>query len=85
VEATFDPTTVPPAFTAGQYSNTLTVLDSPYLLVPKTTDNGQTTIQAKLDATPTPPSVPEPTTVSLFLTTLAGLGVHRVRSGRRST
>ncbi len=82
VVAKFDTVTLP-TFQAGQYSNTLTILDSPYLLVPRMTSNGQTTVQANLEATPTPPSVPEPTSIAIFLTTLAGLGVHRVRSGRR--
>ena len=81
VVAQFDPTTLP-SFQAGQYSNTLNILDSPYLLVPSTTDKGQTTVQANLEATPQP--VPEPTSIAIFLTTLAGLGAHRVRSGRRS-
>jgi hypothetical protein len=74
VVATFDPLPKS-AFQTGPYKNTLKILDSPLSLVPSSTNNGQTSAQAKLDTVP----VPEPTSIALFVTTLAGLGVrHRV-------
>ena len=90
VVAKFDPITKP-TFMTGMYSNDLSITDNPLTLVPSTTNSGQTSAQAFLTSTLTttpPPSsggettVPEPSTIALFLTTLAGLGVHRARRGR---
>ena len=83
VVATFDPATIIPEFVTGLYTNQLSVPDLNLSLVPSTSNGGRTTAQAHLVASPNAPPVPEPTTIALFLTTLAGLGIrHRVRSGR---
>jgi hypothetical protein len=83
VVATFDPISNS-TFLTGQYSNTIGILDSPLSLVPSTTNNGQTSAQATLDTQfQNHNPIPEPTSIALFLTTLAGLGVrHRVRARR---
>jgi len=79
VVAKFDP--LPdPTFITGNFLNTLSFTDNPLSLVPSTTNNGHTSAQAHLS---TEQRVPEPTSIALFLTTLAGLGVrHRVRTKR---
>jgi hypothetical protein len=92
VRATFDPITNA-KFQTGSFSNALSITDSPLTLVPSTTNSGQTSAQAFLTSTMTTtppdsggggstPSVPEPSTIALFLTTLAGLGVQRARRHR---
>jgi hypothetical protein len=64
----------------GNFLNTLSFTDNPLSLVPSSTNNGHTSAQAHLS---TETRVPEPTSIALFLTTLAGLGVrHRVRAKR---
>lgn len=69
-----------PTFATGDFLNTLSFTDNPLSLVPSTTNNGRASAQAYLT---TETRVPEPTSIALFLTTLAGLGVrHRVRSKR---
>jgi len=85
VVANFDPIAGSP-FQTGSFSNTLSITDNPLTLVPSTTNNGQTSAQAFLESTPTstpPPdsttTVPDPSSIALFLTTLAGLGIHRAR------
>jgi hypothetical protein len=97
VKATFDPITNG-TFTTGNWSNTISIADNPLTLVPSTTNNGQTSAQAFLQSTMTSSSssstggstdtggttnIPEPSTIALFLTSLAGLGIHRIR--RRPT
>jgi hypothetical protein len=79
VVAKFDP--LPnPSFVTGNFLNTLSFTDNPLSLVPSSTNNGHTSAQAHLS---TETRVPEPTSIALFLTTLAGLGVrHRVRAKR---
>jgi len=80
VQAKFD-TVADPTFITGAFQNTLNILDSPLSLVPNSTNNGKTTAQAHIDSVET--TVPEPTSIALFVTTLAGLGVrHRVRARR---
>jgi hypothetical protein len=77
VVATFDPIGTP-NFITGAYANTLSVLDPQVSLVPSTTNSGQTTAQAHLEVVAAP--IPEPATIALFLTTIAGLGLrHRLR------
>jgi hypothetical protein len=79
VVAKFDPI-ANPTFMTGEFLNTLSFTDNPLSLVPSTTNNGRASAQAYLT---TETRVPEPTSIALFLTTLAGLGVrHRVRARR---
>lgn len=81
VVAKFDPITTP-KFRTGNYLNTIGILDNPLSLVPNSTNHGQTSAQAHLDTVLAPP-IPEPTSIAMFLTTLAGFGVrHRLRSRR---
>ncbi|WZO98325.1 PEP-CTERM sorting domain-containing protein [Isosphaeraceae bacterium EP7] len=79
VVATFDPVPVG-TFRTGDFLNTLKVLDSNISLVPSTTNGGRTTAQAQITTTA---AVPEPTSVAIFLSALAGFGMlRRSRAGR---
>jgi hypothetical protein len=74
VVATFTPTG-PYTFQTGNFSNTVNILNTPVTLVPSTTFGGQTTVQASLDVQ----TIPEPSTIALFVTALTGLGLrHRL-------
>ncbi len=82
VVATFNSATIPD-FVTGLNTNKLSINDTSLSLVPSTSNGGRTTAQAYLESTPSATPIPEPTTIALFLTTLAGLGLrHRVRVGR---
>ncbi|WP_422930962.1 PEP-CTERM sorting domain-containing protein [Singulisphaera sp. PoT] len=82
VQATFDPIGSV-QFQTGPYKNTLTLPGLKFTLVPSTTNNGLTTAEAHLTTTPTEKPVPEPTSIAMFLTTIAGLGLRqRLRSRR---
>jgi hypothetical protein len=78
VVATFTPTSLP-AFQTGNFSDTLNILDSPLSLVPSSTNNGLTTAQAQMivQSVNPPAAAAEPTSVAIFLTALAGLGLRR--------
>ncbi len=56
------------------------------LLVPSSDNNGQTTLQALVTTVTNPPpigSVPEPSTIALFLSMVGGLGLRRYVQNRR--
>ena len=74
VIATFDPITNP-SFRTGDYLNVLTIPGSTISLVPSTTNGGRTTAQGQLVANASP--IPEPASVAVFLTAIAGFGLHR--------
>ena len=88
VVAKFDPTTSP-VFVTGSASNTLSIFDNPLSLVPSTTNGGLTSAQAYLNNQVSSPGggspVPEPGSIVLFSTVLAGLGLRaRVRKPSKS-
>lgn len=64
-------------FKAGLYANTLKVADNPLSLVPSTSNNGMTSLQANLVSSTFTAPVPEPSTILLFAATAAGLGLRR--------
>jgi len=79
VVATFDKASLD-KFQTGNYLNTLSVLDSSVSLVPSTTNNGQTTAQAKLFVEAAP--VPEPASIAVFLVAIGGgFGLWRRNKG----
>ena len=86
VEATFSsfssPTFAVPYGTAtlGSLNNTTE------LLVPSSDNSGRTTLQALVTTVTNPPpigSVPEPSTIALFLSMVGGLGLRRYVQNRR--
>jgi hypothetical protein len=77
VVANFNTTTLAP-FTTGNFSNTLAVLDSPLSLVPSSTNGGLTTAQAQMIVQSiSPQPAPEPTSIAVFLTAIAGVSLRR--------
>lgn len=57
------------------YANTLRILSDKVALVPSTSNGGLTTVQGQVLSTASP--IPEPTTIALFLTAAAGLGLRQ--------
>lgn len=79
VVATFNKATLD-KFRTGNYVNTLSVLDTTVSLVPSTTNNGQTTAQAKIFVEAAP--VPEPGSIAIFIVALGGgFGLWRRNKG----
>jgi hypothetical protein len=78
VVATFNSIT-PSPFQTGLYSNTLGIPSSSMLVVPSTSNNGMSTVQATLSSTATGVPVPEPSTVVIFGAAIVGLGLWRRR------
>ncbi len=77
VVATFDPASIA-AFQTGSYLNTLKIKDNALSLVPSSTNSGRTTAQARIIVqSVTPPPVPEPTSIAIFLTAIVGLCLRR--------
>jgi hypothetical protein len=77
VVATFNNTN-PATFPVGNFTNTLSVLDSPLSLVPSSTNGGLTTAQAQIIVQAiSPQPAPEPTSIAVFLTAIAGLALRR--------
>jgi hypothetical protein len=65
----------------GSFANTLRILSDKVALVPSTSYAGLTTVQGQVISSGSP--IPEPTTIALFLTAAAGLGL-RQRMRRRA-
>ena len=64
-------------FKTGLYANTLKIADNPLSLVPSSTNNGMTSVQANLVTSTYTAPVPEPSTILLFAATAVGLGLRR--------
>jgi len=87
VVATFNPVSIADVdadanglLRTGDWYNSLTILDATVSLVPSTTNGGRTTAQARNEVTPV---VPEPTTIALFLTAIAGAGLRQRARARK--
>jgi hypothetical protein len=74
VVATFNPIPIN-EFQTGNFQNILSLQNSSLSLVPSTTNGGQTTAQAQIIVKAAP--VPEPATIAIFLTAIAGVGLRR--------
>jgi hypothetical protein len=74
VVATFNPIPIT-EFQTGNFQNILSLQNSSLSLVPSTTNGGQTTAQAQIIVKAAP--VPEPATIAIFLTAIAGVGLRR--------
>jgi hypothetical protein len=72
-----------PTFAIGTGSGTLHLSNTTELLVPSTTQGGQTTIQAQVVTSGIVSEAPEPSTIALFLSTVCGLGLRRYVQSRR--
>jgi len=77
--ATFDTTSV--SFRTGDFVNTLTIPDKTLTLVPSTSNLGRTSAQANIESIYSPLSTtvttPEPTSIAIFVASIAGLGLRR--------
>jgi len=85
VQASFDRISTP-TFAVPDGSGTLGLLkNSQELLVPSSVNNGQTTLQGQIvtAGTPAPTPAPEPGTITLFLSTVGGLGLRRFVQSQR--
>ena len=73
-------------FTTGLYNNSLSVPVGAISIVPSTTNDGVTTLQASLsNVSVSPAAAPEPSTIVLFAATVVGLGFRqRLRKTRAS-
>ncbi|HMB04340.1 MAG TPA: PEP-CTERM sorting domain-containing protein [Isosphaeraceae bacterium] len=95
-QVTATPTQITDTFQTGSYSNTMTIPSSGFLIVPSSSNLGQTTLEAHLTSTTSPvpppagaggsgtptPDTPEPTSIALFAMALGGLALHRYRARR---
>lgn len=59
----------------GKFANTLRILSDKVALVPSTSYGGFSSVQGQVLSTGSP--IPEPTTIALFVTAAAGLGLRR--------
>jgi hypothetical protein len=83
VEATFTSLSNS-TFNLGSGTASLSLVDNPKLLVPSSSNDGETTVEAQLVSNNVaPPAVPEPSTVAMFVTTIGGLGLRRLVQNRR--
>ena len=71
-------------FSTGLYNNSLTLPVGAISIVPSTTNDGVTTLQATLtNVSVAPAAAPEPSTIVLFAATVVGLGFRqRLRKSR---
>jgi hypothetical protein len=76
VKAHFDPIGKI-TFQTGNFKEILTLPQLSVTLVPSTTNDGVTTAEGHLNTKANDNQVPEPTSIALFLTTLAGLGLRQ--------
>ncbi len=74
VVATFNPIPIN-EFQTGNFQNILSLQSSSLSLVPSTPNGGQSTAQAQIIVKAAP--VPEPATIAIFLTAIAGVGLRR--------
>jgi hypothetical protein len=74
VVATFNPLPIN-EFQTGNFLNILSILGTSVSLVPSTTNGGRTTAQAQIIVKAAP--VPEPATIAIFLSAIAGVGLRR--------
>ncbi|MGZ3336522.1 MAG: PEP-CTERM sorting domain-containing protein, partial [Isosphaeraceae bacterium] len=81
VKATFDPVSNGLISLGGNGTATFSLPTNQLLLAPSTSNNGTTSAQGLVTSS-TESTVPEPSTIALFLTTVGGLGLRRYVQSR---